>query len=82
MLTTGVLSLLWSIAGPVVDKIPAVAINYDGIANSTVFQFLKAGLYLLPTATVFQILKLVLALWVVRVVIAFLHSLWAALPIV
>lgn len=81
MLMTGVLNVLWSIACPVLEKMPVVAINYDGIANSTVFQFLKAGLYLLPTATVFDILKVVVALWVVRVVIAFLHSLWAALPV-
>jgi len=61
---------------------PDIAINYDGIANSTVYQFIRAGLYFLPMDTVLRILSLVVALWVVRIVIAFLHSLWAALPIV
>lgn len=82
MLTTGVLSFLWSFAEPLVNRMPEIAINYDGIANSTVYQFLKAAMYMLPMETVFRILSLVLLLWVVRVVIAFLHSLWATLPIV
>lgn len=81
MIATGILTVLWNIAGPLVDKMPVIAINYDGISNSTVFQFLKAGLYLLPTGTVFNILTIVIGLWVFRIVIAFLHSLWAALPV-
>ena len=81
MIATGILTVLWNIAGPLVDKMPVIAINYDGISNSTVFQFLKAGLYLLPTNTVFNILTIVIGLWVFRIVIAFLHSLWAALPV-
>ena len=81
MISTGILQLMWSIAEPIVNRMPEVAINYDGIANSTVYQFLKAGLYMLPMQTVAQILGIVLYLWVIRTIIAFLHSLWSALPI-
>lgn len=82
MISTGILNLIWTFAGPLIDKMPVVAINYDGIANSSVFQFLRAGLYFLPVGTVLTILQIVIGLWVFRIVIAFLHSLWAALPIV
>ena len=82
MITTAVINVLWSIASPILALIPDIAINYDGIANSTVYQFIRAGLYFLPMETVTKILTLVIALWVLRIVIAFLHSIWAALPIV
>lgn len=82
MVTTGIIQLLWSFAEPIIAKVPDLAINYDGIANSTVYQFIRAGLYFLPMDTVFEILHLMFGLWILRAVIAFLHSIWAALPIV
>lgn len=82
MITTAIINVIWSIAQPIVSRMPDIAINYEGIANSTVYQFMRAGLYFLPMDTVIRILSLVLVLWVFRIVIAFLHSLWAALPIV
>lgn len=82
MIFNSVIRLLWSFASPIIAKIPSVQINYDGIANSTVFQYLRAGLYFFPMDTVTQILTIVIALWVLRIVIAFLHSLWSALPII
>ena len=82
MIATVVVSVVWSVVKPLLNYIPTIQINYDGISNSTVFQFLRAGMYFLPTDTVSTILSLVIALWVLRVVIAILHSLWAALPVV
>ena len=81
MITAGILQLLWQIAEPILNRVPTIAINYDGISNSSVFQFIQAGLYMLPMDVVIRILTLTLYLWVFRVVIAFLHSLWASLPI-
>lgn len=81
MIGTSILTLLWSIAEPLISKMPAIEINYTGIANSTVFEFLRAGMYMLPVGTVVRILGIVVGLWVFRIVIAFLHSLWAALPV-
>ena len=82
MISTAVLNVLWSIAEPVLSLVPDITINYDGIANSSAFQFIRAGLYFFPMDTVLQILYLVISLWTLRVVIAFLHSLWSALPLV
>lgn len=82
MIINSVIQLLWDFASPIIAKIPSVQINYDGISNSTIFQYLRAGLYFFPMTTVTQILTIVIALWVLRIVIAFLHSLWNSLPII
>lgn len=82
MVFDAVIRLLWNFASPLIAKIPSVQINYDGISNSTIFQYVRAGLYFFPMDTVTQILTIVIALWVLRIVIAFLHSLWSSLPII
>ena len=82
MITTSVIRALWAIARPILGKIPSVQINYDGIASSGVYQYLRAALYFFPMNTVLTIGGIVLSLWILRIVIAVLHSLWASLPIV
>ena len=82
MLTTPIVELIWSIIRPVLNKVPDLAINYDGISNSTVYQFIRAALYMVPMETVISILSITVALWVLRIFISFFRSLWAALPIV
>lgn len=80
MITTAIVNLVWQFAEPVLDRIPVIEINGNGITSS-VLQYLRAGLYFLPVNTFVQILTLVAGLWLLRVAIAFLHSLWASLPI-
>ena len=82
MIFNPVLRLLWAIVSPILAKIPSVNINYDGVVTSSVYQYIRAALYFFPMQTVVNILSIVLALWVLRVVIALLHSLWASLPII
>ena len=82
MITTSVIRVLWAIASPILGKIQSVQINYDGIASSGVYQYLRAALYFFPMNTVLTIGGIVLSLWILRIVIAVLHSLWASLPIV
>lgn len=82
MITTSVIRALWAIASPILGEIPSVQINYDGIASSGVYQYLRAALYFFPMNTVLTIGGIVLSLWILRIVIAVLHSLWASLPIV
>ena len=82
MIVTAGLKVLWAIAQPLIARIPDVAINYDSIATSSVFTYIRAGLYFLPMQTVLQILGCIVALWVLRIIIAILHTLWASLPVV
>lgn len=82
MITTAVLTVLWGIIKPLITRIPDLQINYAGLSSMSVYQYLRAGLYFFPMGTVVAILEIILALWVLRVVVAILHSLWDALPIV
>lgn len=82
MITDGVLSVIWGIVKGPLGSVPDLNINYDGLSNSTVYQYLRAALYLFPMDTVQSIFAITAALWVLRVVIAFFRTLWASLPIV
>lgn len=82
MITTAIINAIWGIVSPIIERIPAINIPAAAISESTVYQFLQAGMYMLPINTVTTILGIVVGLWVLRVIIAVLHSLWDALPIV
>lgn len=82
MITTFVLSIIWDIVNPILNRVPEISIDYAGVSSSSVYQWIRAGLYFFPMNTVVAICTLTMALWILRVVIAFLHSLWNALPIV
>lgn len=82
MIATTIIQIVWSIVQPLVMRMPDIAINYDSIASSSVFTYLRAGIYFLPMQTVLQILGCIVALWVLRIIIAILHTLWASLPVV
>ena len=82
MIMTAIIKVFWTVVSPILARIPAVQINYDGIASSGIYQYLRAGLYFFPMRTVLAIGGVVLSLWVLRIIIAVLHSLWASLPIV
>ena len=82
MITNSVLELIWGLVEGPLGRVPDLNINYDGLANSTVYQYLRAALYLFPMGVVREILAITAALWVLRIVIAFFRALWASLPIV
>lgn len=82
MIITAVIRAIWHIGGPLVNRIPEISIDYAGVSSTTIYQWLRAALYFFPMHTVLTICTITLALWVLRVIIAFLHSLWASLPIV
>ena len=82
MIFTVAIRAIWAVVNPILNPIPEISIDYAGISSSSIYQWLRAGLYFIPMNTVVTILTLTLALWVLRMAIAFLHSLWSSLPIV
>lgn len=82
MILSAAVRVIWSVVEPVLNRVPEISIDYAGISSSSIYQWIRAGLYFIPTNTVATILALTLALWALRVVIALFHSLWASLPIV
>ena len=82
MIVTAVITVIWNLVQPILNRVPEISIDYAGVSSSSIYQWLRAALYFFPMNTVLAICGLTLALWVLSVVIAFLHSLWASLPIV
>ena len=80
MITNAIISWLWGFISPLVDQIPTIEFNADGLVTN-ILPYLRAGLYFLPMHTFSSILRLTLALWTLRVMVAFLHTLWKSLPI-
>ena len=79
---TFIIRVIWNVVNPILNRVPEISIDYAGISSSQIYQWLRAGLYFIPMNTVIAILTLTLALWILRMAIAFLHSLWSSLPIV
>ena len=82
MIVTFAIRLLWGLVSPILSRVPEISIDYAGVTSSSIYQWLRAALYFFPMNTVVTIFALTLALWVLRVVVAFLHSFWASLPLV
>ena len=82
MIVNAAITAIWNLVHTILDRVPEIGIDYAGISSSSIYQWLRAALYFLPMNTVITICALSLALLVLRMVIAFLHSLWASLPIV
>lgn len=82
MITTTILEFIWGLVEEPLSRVPNLNINYDDLSGSSVYQYLQAALYLFPMDTVIAICTISAALWILRVVIAFLRALWASLPIV
>ena len=76
MIVNAAITAVWNLVHPILDRVPEIGIDYAGISSSSIYQWLRAALYFLPMNTVITICALSLALWVLRMVIAFLHSLW------
>ena len=80
MISNAILSWLWGHVGPLVDQIPVLEFNTDGLVVS-ILPYLRAALYFLPVRTFVAIFSLTLNLWLLRMAIAILHTIWKSLPI-
>ena len=80
MITNAIIDFLWGFAAPILNQVPAIELNTVGVWD-TGLQWIQAALYFFPLSDVVAIFAIVLKLWMLRVAVAFLHSLWSALPI-
>lgn len=62
-------------------KLPQISINVDAVVASSAFDYIRAAMYFLPVKTVAAILSLILALWIFRIVVAFVKTVWDLLPV-
>lgn len=80
MVTTAIIAVFWAIVSPILNLLPDI--TFSAVSISVAVDYLRAVCYFFPMQTITIVLGLVLALWIFRIVIAFLKSIWQALPFV
>lgn len=82
-------ALLWILIGAVVllvvfallMALPAIHIDADEVIASNAYSYIRAACYFLPMGTVTAILSIIMGLWVFRVIIALVKTIWSVLPV-
>lgn len=81
MLITPILDFIWSVLSPAINQIPTITLPSNPWTN-TFIDFVRMAFWMLPVQTFLEIMTIVFALWVLRVVVAFFKTLWGMLPLV
>jgi len=61
--------------------LPVIHVDSAAVISSNAFSYIRAGLYFFPMGTVRAILAIILILWIVRTIIAFIKMIWDLLPV-
>ena len=62
MIVTAVITAIWNLVQPILNRVPEISIDYAGVSSSSIYQWLRAALYFFPMNTVLAICGLTLAL--------------------
>lgn len=65
---------------PCLIALPTISISFSAVTTSSVYSFIRGAMYFLPVGTIATILGIILALWLFRVLIAVVRTVWALLP--
>lgn len=66
---------------PCLLALPTITIDTSAIIDGTFYGYIRSALYFVPVRTVAAILTITLALFILRVVIAFVRTIWDVLPL-
>ena len=69
------------IAFALLMALPAIHIDSGAVISSNAFSYVRAALYFIPAGTCAAILAIIMGLWIFRVIIALVKTLWAVLPV-
>jgi len=61
--------------------LPAIEIDQDAVTSSAAWSWIIAAMYFFPVGTVGAILTLIVALWLFRMIVSLVKTLWELLPI-
>lgn len=61
--------------------LPTIKIDKGQIVESSAFAYVRAAMYFIPVSTAGSILGIVLVLWVFRVIVAVVKTIWSLLPV-
>lgn len=81
MLKTAIFATVFGALVGALIKLPKISINVDAVVASSAFEYIRAAMYFFPVKTVAAILGLILALWIFRIVVAFVKTIWDLLPV-
>lgn len=81
MVMTGIIGIILFLLEPVVSLLPTVDVSGLGSGAQAFLPWVKLAAYMLPMGTFVAIFKIILALMIFRIVIAFFKSLWGVIPI-
>lgn len=62
-------------------SLPTITINSSVVIASSAFAYIRAALYFIPTGTCAAILSIILGLWIIRVIVSLVKTIWALLPV-
>lgn len=75
-----IFALIFTIVIGFIAMLPTVTINKDAVVTSSAYQWIRAGLWFLPTGAITAIFAVQLVLWSFRVLIAIIKAIWDMLP--
>lgn len=61
--------------------LPSIHIDPNAVVASSAFSFVRAALYFIPVRTCTAILSINLGLWIWRVIVSLVKTIWNLLPI-
>lgn len=74
--------VLFFVVISIIVCLPTISINVDAVVASNVFAYIRAALYFIPVGTVTTILGIMLSLWLFRMLVALVKTIWDMLPVV
>lgn len=74
--------ILTVIAIPCIIALPSIVIDFDAIVTSAFYTYIRAGMYFLPLRTVSAILLVQVTIWLFRIIVAIVRTVWDLLPFV
>lgn len=75
-----IFALIFVIVIGFIAMLPTVTIDKDAVVTSSAYQWIRAGLWFLPTGAMVAIFTVQLALWSFRVLVTIVKVIWDMLP--
>lgn len=73
--------LIIALAIGMIVALPVITIDANAVIASSAFAYIRAALYFIPAGTCATILIVILGLWIVRVVVTIVKTIWDLLPV-
>ena len=73
-------ALAFALVISLIAILPTITIDKDAVVSSSAYQWIRAGLWFLPTSAVVSIATVQLSLWLFRVIVALVKVFWDMLP--